>query len=156
MTAFENLQELIDLLDDAPGVTELTVTGKGGALITVKRRPSAVEVVSGEYSDYPPTGAGQSYPGSGDSASPNEIIDLAVAEERIVAIAANRVGVFHPARPGIEIGETVSVGQIVGYIESMKLMNEVRAEHGGRVDEQLIEENVPVEYGQPLFHIALV
>jgi acetyl-CoA carboxylase biotin carboxyl carrier protein len=35
----------------------------------------------------------------------------------------------------------------------MKLMNEIKAEFGGKVAEILVENAESVEFGQPLFHI---
>lgn len=70
-----------------------------------------------------------------------------------LALTAQMVGLFHHARPPIRYGALLTAGQMVGNIESMKLMNEVMAEPGGRVLEVLIEDGSPVEYGQPLFRL---
>ena len=64
------------------------------------------------------------------------------------------VGVFYHARPPLPYGAEIEPGQIVGSIESMKLMNDVRAEHAGRLTDILIEDGTPVEYGQTLFRLA--
>jgi biotin carboxyl carrier protein len=69
-------------------------------------------------------------------------------------IAAPMVGVFHPAEPPVRKGTVVEVGQVVGMIESMKLMNDVRAAEPGVVSEVAIEADMPVEYGQHLFGLA--
>lgn len=44
--------------------------------------------------------------------------------------------------------------QVVGAIESMKLMNDVRADCDGLVEAVLVEPGMPVEYGQPLYRLA--
>jgi len=36
---------------------------------------------------------------------------------------------------------------------AMKVMNEVRADRAGLIEEVLVEEGQPVEYGQPLFRL---
>ena len=64
------------------------------------------------------------------------------------------VGIFHHAEPPLPYAAVVAPGQVVGSIESMKLMNEVLAEAGGRVTEVLVEDGAPVEYGQALFRLA--
>lgn len=69
-------------------------------------------------------------------------------------ICAPMVGIFHPARTPIAVGTRVEKGQTVGAIESMKLMNDVRAEQSGIVKEVLIEAGMPVEYGQRLFALV--
>ena len=39
-------------------------------------------------------------------------------------------------------------------MEAMKLMNEIKAEYSGTVEEVLVENGQMVEYGQPLFRIV--
>ena len=64
------------------------------------------------------------------------------------------VGVFYHAQPPLPFGAEIKPGQVVGSIESMKLMNDVRAEQAGRLTDILIEDGAPVEYGQTLFRLA--
>jgi acetyl-CoA carboxylase biotin carboxyl carrier protein len=49
----------------------------------------------------------------------------------------------------------VEPDSIVCIIEAMKVMNEVRAETGGRIVELLVSDGDPVEFGQPLFRIEV-
>jgi len=147
MTAFENLQELIDLMGAAPGVTELSVSGAGGAQITVKRHPGfAGQSLTRNVQSHDTGQPGVELVRQGEPQPEWE----SQSAEPAIRIEANRVGVFHPARPAIEAGDSIAPGQIVGYIESMKLMNEIRADVGGILEEQLVEDGVPVEYGQAL------
>ena len=69
-------------------------------------------------------------------------------------IPAPMVGIFHALELGPKTEGQVQPGQVVGVIESMKLMNDVRAEVGGVVVAVLAEEGMPVEYGQPLFRLS--
>ena len=64
------------------------------------------------------------------------------------------VGVFYHVEPPLTIGAEIKPGQVVGSIESMKLMNDVRAEQAGRLTDILIDDGAPVEYGQTLFRLA--
>ncbi|MCC6484888.1 MAG: biotin/lipoyl-binding protein [Armatimonadetes bacterium] len=64
-------------------------------------------------------------------------------------ICAAMVGIYRHA-DGLAPGMTVQPGQVVGLIESMKLMNELTASVGGTVEELLVEDGSPVEYGQLL------
>ena len=57
------------------------------------------------------------------------------------------------AKPFVEVGDTVAVGQTILIVEAMKHMNEVAAPRAGRVVEILVEDGQPVEYGQPLMII---
>src|SRR5882757_2827589 len=54
------------------------------------------------------------------------------------------------AKPFIEIGTKVSVGQTLLIIEAMKTMNQIPAPRAGTVTQILVEDGVPVEYGEPL------
>jgi len=67
-------------------------------------------------------------------------------------IRAGMVGIFHQV-DGILPGAEVRSGQTLGLIQSMKLMNEVKAPSGGVVQEVFVEDGSPVEYGQKLFAI---
>ena len=69
-------------------------------------------------------------------------------------LSASMVGIFHHLNPPLAYASLVTAGQVIGSIESMKLMNEVPAEWGGRVIEMLTEDGAAVEYGQPLFRLA--
>ena len=42
-------------------------------------------------------------------------------------------------------------GKILAIVEAMKLMNEIESEFDGTIEEILVENGAPVEYGQPLF-----
>jgi acetyl-CoA carboxylase biotin carboxyl carrier protein len=72
-----------------------------------------------------------------------------------VFISSPLVGVYHHAEPPVGPGVRVEKGQVVGNIESMKLMNDVVADRDGIVKEVLVEAGVPVEYGQPLFLLEI-
>ena len=76
------------------------------------------------------------------------------APEETRLLTATMVGIFHHAEPPLPYAATVTPGQVVGYIESMKLMNDVVVEEGGRVTDVLVEDGAPVDYGQPLFRLA--
>lgn len=54
------------------------------------------------------------------------------------------------AKPFIEVGSKVSVGQTLLIIEAMKTMNQIPSPRAGTVTQILIEDGQPVEYGEPL------
>ena len=54
------------------------------------------------------------------------------------------------AKPFIEVGSKVSVGQTLLIIEAMKTMNQIPAPRSGTVTQILIEDGQPVEFGEPL------
>ncbi len=64
-------------------------------------------------------------------------------------VLAPMVGIFR-STGALNVGESIKAGQVVGAIESMKLLNDVVSSLSGAVSEVLVEEGTPVEYGQPL------
>jgi len=73
-------------------------------------------------------------------------------------ITAPMVGTFYAspspgAKPFVEIGSTVAVGETLCIIEAMKMMNQIEADVGGKIVSILAENGDPVEFGQPLFVI---
>ena len=71
-------------------------------------------------------------------------------------VKAPMVGTFYrspsPESPSfVEIGDTVNKGDVICIIEAMKLMNEVKAEFGGKITAILAENAEPVEFGQVMF-----
>lgn len=79
------------------------------------------------------------------------IAEHAVSGEKI--ILAPMVGIFHTTDGVTQIGSDVKLGQVVGAIESMKLLNDVIVDAAGTVVEVMVEDGTPVEYGQPLCRI---
>ncbi|SDS30127.1 acetyl-CoA carboxylase biotin carboxyl carrier protein [Bradyrhizobium canariense] len=54
------------------------------------------------------------------------------------------------AKPFIEVGSKVSVGQTLLIIEAMKTMNQIPSPRAGTVKQILVEDGQPVEFGEPL------
>lgn len=54
------------------------------------------------------------------------------------------------ARPFVDVGDSVKVGQTLLIVEAMKTMNAIPATKAGKVTHVLIEDGMPVEFGQPL------
>ena len=51
----------------------------------------------------------------------------------------------------VEVGSTISKGDVVCVIEAMKLFNEIESEVSGKIVKVLVDDSSPVEYDQPLF-----
>ncbi|MBK8008726.1 MAG: acetyl-CoA carboxylase biotin carboxyl carrier protein [Rhizobiales bacterium] len=54
------------------------------------------------------------------------------------------------ARPFVDVGDSVKEGQTLLIVEAMKTMNAIPATKSGKVTHVLIEDGMPVEFGQPL------
>ncbi|HVU39975.1 MAG TPA: acetyl-CoA carboxylase biotin carboxyl carrier protein [Xanthobacteraceae bacterium] len=57
------------------------------------------------------------------------------------------------ARPFVEVGVQVKVGDTLLIIEAMKTMNQIPSPRAGTVIQILVEDGQPVEYGEPLMII---
>jgi acetyl-CoA carboxylase biotin carboxyl carrier protein len=57
------------------------------------------------------------------------------------------------ARPFVEVGSPVRVGDTLLIIEAMKTMNQIPTPRAGTVIQILIEDGQPVEFGEPLMII---
>ncbi len=58
------------------------------------------------------------------------------------------------AQSFISVGQSVKPGDTLMIIEAMKVMNPIKAEKGGTVQEIIITDGQPVEFGDPLVVIA--
>lgn len=68
------------------------------------------------------------------------------------------VGTFYrspnPESPAfVDVGDRVTVGQVLCIVEAMKLMNEIESDVAGTIVKVYVENAQPVEYGEPLFAI---
>jgi acetyl-CoA carboxylase biotin carboxyl carrier protein len=68
------------------------------------------------------------------------------------------VGTFYrapspTAKPFVEVGSKVKIGETLCIIEAMKLMNQIEADCAGTIESVLVENGSAVEYGTPLFVI---
>ncbi|MCL4113625.1 UNVERIFIED_CONTAM: hypothetical protein GTU68_001058 [Idotea baltica] len=68
------------------------------------------------------------------------------------------VGTFYEAAsptsaPFVKVGDKVSVGDTLCIIEAMKMLNQIESEKSGVIKEILVENESPIEFGQPLFVI---
>ena len=73
-------------------------------------------------------------------------------------VTSPMVGTFYKSpspdsKPFVEIGTSVSDGQVVCIIEAMKLMNEIESDVSGKVIEICVEDGQAVEFGQVLMYV---
>jgi acetyl-CoA carboxylase biotin carboxyl carrier protein len=63
------------------------------------------------------------------------------------------VGAEPGARPYVEVGSRVAIGDTLLIVEAMKTMNQIPSPRAGMVIQVLIEDGQPVEFGEPLMII---
>jgi acetyl-CoA carboxylase biotin carboxyl carrier protein len=80
------------------------------------------------------------------------------AGEGLLEIKSPIVGTFYEAaspdsEPYVDLGSHVEPQSVVGIIEAMKVMNEIKAEVSGTIVERPVKSGQAVEYGQVLFRV---
>jgi acetyl-CoA carboxylase biotin carboxyl carrier protein len=140
------LKTLIELVESS-GIAELEIQeGEERVRITRAGAPSPASTVAPV--PLPPV-----------TAPAAEAAAVAPGEPEGHQVKSPMVGTFYRsaspgAKPFVEVGDSVEVGDTLCIIEAMKLMNEIESDKSGVVKQVLAENGQPVEFGQPLVVIA--
>ena len=145
------VKKLIDLLD-ASGIHEIEIH-EGEESVRITRSPPGGQTVMAPPMPLPMPA--QAPAAAQQSAGSVEVVDTTPPGHRVTA---PMVGTFYRApspgaRPFVEIGSSVAMGDTLCIIEAMKMLNPIEADKNGVIREVLVENGHPVEYGQPLFII---
>ncbi|WP_372945159.1 acetyl-CoA carboxylase biotin carboxyl carrier protein [Muriicola sp.] len=126
--------------------------------ITIKTGPSGSGTETTYIQQIPAAVAQAPVPQAPAPAAPAEEAAPAKKEEdsKYVTIKSPIIGTFYrkpsPDKPAfVEVGDTVSVGDVLCVIEAMKLFNDIESEVSGKIVKVLVEDSSPVEFDQPLF-----
>lgn len=153
------VKKLIDLLDTS-NVDEIEIHEGEESVRISRHRPAPAAPPA------PPTAAlaipAQGAEVAARSEGPAPTAGADAEEESLPAghiITSPMVGTFYQApspgaKPFVEVGQRVQVGDTVCIIEAMKILNQIEADRGGLIGAVLVENGQPVEYGQPLFVIS--
>ena len=133
MMDIEKIEELIKVLE-----------GSRASELTIRKGETSVHIRKDAAPKPAPVRPKETAPAAGRAPEP-----LPAAPEETYVISP-MVGLFHTIDGIAEVGSQINAGQVVGHIESMKLLNDVVSEVSGIVTEALVEDGMPVEYGQPL------
>jgi len=147
------VKKLIELLEES-GISELEIS-EGEESVRISRHPrmampgavsapapaNQAAAAAPPVAKVPATAAGEHKPRNDDQ-----------------TITSPMVGTYYSAaapgaKPFVDIGMEIKVGQILCIIEAMKMMNQIESEKAGRVTAILAKNGEPVEFGQPLFII---
>ena len=136
------IRELALLLDET-SLTEIEIE-RAGLRVRVARKVSVAASV--------PASAPIAAPQASATVTPDSAVDMA---KHPGAVPSPMVGTVYwasepGAKPFIEVGSKVSVGQTLLIIEAMKTMNQIPSPRAGTVTQILIEDGQPVEFGEPL------
>ena len=137
------IKKLIEMLQDSD-LTE----------IEVQEGEESVRIVRGSVKPFEVKTTSVS-PASVNVLSENNEV---VANESGSPIKSPIVGTFYrkPAPdkpPFVEIGSHVYAGDVVCFVEAMKMMNEIKSDYSGVIQSIEVEDGQPVEFGQSIIII---
>jgi acetyl-CoA carboxylase biotin carboxyl carrier protein len=141
------IRELATLLDET-GLTEIEIQ-RDGASVRVARYVNTPGPRS-----RPPEGAVAASPAA--VPAPGAVPVEPSTHPGLVAspmVGTAYRGPTPGARPFVEVGSQVKIGETLIIIEAMKTMNQIPAPRAGTVIQILVEDGQPVEYGEPLMII---
>ena len=151
------LKTLIDLVSES-GIAELEVTEGEGKVRIVRTTPQ--QIPQGyAYQAAPMMQMPQQAPAPVATPAPALVEPVVEAAPAGKTVTSPMVGTFYrapaPDKPSfVELGSAVRASDHVCIIEAMKLLNEIEAGFDGVIQQILVENGQPVEFGQPLFIIA--
>ena len=98
--------------------------------------------------------------GGGELSRDTQPLDSREPAAPEILITAPMIGTFYAAatpgaQPFVVEGDEVYVGQTIGIIEAMKIMNEIAADRAGVVEAIFVGNGQPVEYGSPLMRLGI-
>lgn len=142
------IKKLMELVE-SHGITEIEISD-GGQSIRMSRltappaQPAAPAQVPVQATE--PPGAERPDTAPADAASGGH------------EVTSPMVGTFYSgpapgAKPYVDLGSRVEVGDTLCIVEAMKMMNPIEADVDGTVVSILAENGAPVEFGQVLFLI---
>ena len=144
------VKKLIELLEESQ-VAEIEIH-EGEESVRISRMPAVL----------PAQAVVQAAPAVAMAAPPQEVAVSESAAEPAApeghAVTSPMVGTFYEAaspgaKPFVQVGQQVSVGDTLCIVEAMKMLNQIEADKAGTVTAKLIENGQPVEFGQSLFVI---
>jgi acetyl-CoA carboxylase biotin carboxyl carrier protein len=148
----KDIKDLIDLMKE----NDLSVfeMEKEGFKIKLQKESAAppASIMTAPIALTPQAAAPAPGPASGGAAA------APAADKSMKEIVSPMVGTFFrspspDAPPFVEVGKTVDEDTVVGIIEAMKVMNEIKAETSGVIAEISAENGKPVQFGQVLFRV---
>ena len=146
----DSVRRLAELLDET-GLTEIEYEN-GDIRIRVARQQTGA--LAYPAPSIAPTVAAEDSAPSPQTGTPAPDA-AAISADHPGAVTSPMVGtVYLSPEPGaatfIGVGDSVSIGQTLMLVEAMKTFNEIKAPHAGIVKQIIVENGVPVEFGDVL------
>ena len=151
------VKKLIELLEES-NITEIEIH-EGEESVRISRKTEAMQAP--QY--MPAYAPGMFAPMPSAVSVPLTGQDSAQASEKPAPlghmVTSPMVGTFYEspspgAKPFVEVGQHVNVGDTLCIIEAMKMLNQIEADKAGKITARLVDNGQPVEFGQDLFVIS--
>lgn len=143
------VKKLIELLEES-GVAE----------IEIREGEESVRISRGQIMQTMPVHYAPAAPAPAHVAHATPIAHAEAVKPEISGhiVKSPMVGTIYLApQPGakrfVEIGQAVEVGTVMCIVEAMKMFNQIESDKAGVIKACLVDNNQPIEYGQPLFVI---
>lgn len=141
----ELVRDLAALLDET-NLTEIEIERAGLRVRVARNITVAAAVPAPVHHAAPAAGASQAAPVAAAPADVGKHPGMVPSPMVGTAYLASEPG----ARPFIDVGSKVKVGDTLIIIEAMKTMNQIPSSRAGTVTQILVEDGQPVEFGEPL------
>ncbi|MEN8778932.1 MAG: acetyl-CoA carboxylase biotin carboxyl carrier protein [Glaciecola sp.] len=143
------IKKLIELVEES-GIAELEIT-EGEESVRIHR--GGVAPVAPVYAPAPVAA-----PAAPTAPAAAPVAEAAPAEPTGHTVKSPMVGSFYrasspEAKPFVEVGSKVNVGDTLCIIEAMKMMNQIESDKAGVVKAILVNNQDAIEFDQPLFVI---
>lgn len=150
-TDLKRIKQLIEIMKEN-GLVEIEIKHDEDKIVLKRAQPQ--QVFGGMPLMIPESGTVSA--GSAGTVASHQ--PVAVPRQDLVEITSPIVGTFYAtpspdSEPYVEVGSTVAGHTVVGVIEAMKVMNEIKAEVDGTIVEVRVTNGQAVEYGQVLFRV---
>ena len=144
------IKKLIDLIQESD-VSEIEIS-EGEESVRISRNQHSAAI---SYSTPAPTHYAAPAPAPAAPAAAPAVAETSSAVNEANAVRSPMVGTFYrssspEAAPFVEVGQSVSAGDVICIIEAMKMFNQIEADRSGTVKAILVESGDPVEFDEPL------
>jgi acetyl-CoA carboxylase biotin carboxyl carrier protein len=154
----KDINKLIDKVTEK-GITDFEMEREGFKIRITKKAPNVIQTettMAPTYHQVAPLPQQDATQSSAAPAKPDKIAEE--SDNNFHVIASPMVGTFYRApspgaKPYISVGDRVKKGQVCCIVEAMKIMNEIQSDVEGVVQKVHVENEQPVEFGEPLFSI---
>jgi acetyl-CoA carboxylase biotin carboxyl carrier protein len=90
---------------------------------------------------------------------PSLSVDNTSLQAEQKTITAPTIGTFYTSKspsdpPFVSVGDHIEIGDTIGIIEAMKVMNEIKADKAGIIKEILVTNGQGVEFDEPIIQLA--